>query len=617
MSLSSPILKQVVIISGVTVGAMCLILVGIAAFSVHAEQTYQNRIYPGISINRVDVGGLTPEQAKQKVDRTIQTALQNGITFQVASTSIVLTANDIQSASPTLIRYDLDTSVAEAQRTGRVGSFFRKAFARLDIMKRGRTVPLANTIEEEAIHTFISSSTEHLLPVAQDAQLIIDARTNEPSVVRVQPEQSGQTIDWQTVAVDLRHDAASFNFAPINAPLITVQPRWKESDVATLKPQAEAWLAKAPFSLRANGKELKVDNVNLASWINTTTTNNQLALELSADQMRSTLDGWLSGIIQPAKEGFIDVEDGKLKTFIAPEQGMEIDMDKTRTDLLAAWEKSTSSPAVSEITLMSVTPKINGEDAEQLGIREVIGIGTSNFSGSPTNRRYNIKLGAQKVHGTLLAPGAEFSMIKTLGEIDGAHGWLPELVIKGNKTTPEFGGGLCQIGTTAFRGALNTGLLITERRNHSYRVRYYEPAGTDATIYDPSPDFKFKNDTPTSILITTKIVGDDVTFTFWGTKDGRTVDLAKPIISNITAPPPKKMIETTDLAPGKVKCTESAHAGATARLDYAVTYPSGETKKVTFTSVYRPWGAVCLVGSTNPGTTTDGGVDETGVNNPN
>jgi vancomycin resistance protein YoaR len=169
------------------------------------------------------------------------------------------------------------------------------------------------------------------------------------------------------------------------------------------------------------------------------------------------------------------------------------------------------------------------------------------------------------------------------------------------------GGGLCQIGTTAFRGVLASGLPITQRRNHSYRVRYYEPVGTDATIYDPAPDFRFLNDTPHHILIHAYTAGDEVIYEFWGTEDGRSAiykgveevtDVAdlKPRVYNVSAPPPTKLIETLDLPPGQKKCTESAHAGADAAFTYLVTYPDGTVKEETFTSHYRPWQAVCLVG---------------------
>jgi len=69
-----------------------------------------------------------------------------------------------------------------------------------------------------------------------------------------------------------------------------------------------------------------------------------------------------------------------------------------------------------------------------MGIKEIIGIGHSNFSGSPYNRRHNIATGANKLHGMLIKPNEEFSLITSLGDIDGENGYKQELVIKGNET---------------------------------------------------------------------------------------------------------------------------------------------------------------------------------------
>ena len=217
--------------------------------------------------------------------------------------------------------------------------------------------------------------------------------------------------------------------------------------------------------------------------------------------------------------------------------------------------------------------------------------------------RHNIAVGAAAVHGLVIRPGEEFSLVAALGEIDAAAGYLPELVIKGDKTIPEYGGGLCQIGTTVFRAAVGSGLPITARRNHSYRVSYYEPAGTDAAIYDPSPDVRFVNDTNRSILIQSRIEKDDVYFDFWGTKDGRLVTTTTPVVYNIVKPAPTKIIETEDLKPGEKKCTERAHNGADAYFDYTVIYPEGATSSPLeqtrrFSSHYVPWQEVCLVGKT-------------------
>ena len=169
-------------------------------------------------------------------------------------------------------------------------------------------------------------------------------------------------------------------------------------------------------------------------------------------------------------------------------------------------------------------------------------------------------------------------------------------MIKGDRTIPEYGGGLCQVATTVFRAAIAAGLPIAERKNHAYRVVYYEPAGKDATIYLPKPDLKFTNDTGEHILIQSRIEGDELFFDFWGTKDGRVTFQSDSVIYNIKPTGPTIYIETEDLKPDQKNCIESAHAGADAYFDYKVTYPSGEIKEERFSSHYVPWPAKCLIG---------------------
>ncbi len=163
-----------------------------------------------------------------------------------------------------------------------------------------------------------------------------------------------------------------------------------------------------------------------------------------------------------------------------------------------------------------------------LKIDSLIGQGKSNFAGSPKNRRYNIAVGSAKFNNTIIPADKEFSFVEALGEVTEKAGYLPELVIKGNKTIPELGGGLCQISTTAFRAAIYAGLPILERKPHAYPVAYYNPQGMDATIYPPHPDLRFKNDTGGPILIQTKIDKNELTFNFFGVKQTRIIKVIGP-----------------------------------------------------------------------------------------
>jgi vancomycin resistance protein YoaR len=95
-------------------------------------------------------------------------------------------------------------------------------------------------------------------------------------------------------------------------------------------------------------------------------------------------------------------------------------------------------------------------------------------------------------------------------------------MIVGSLVLPSIGGGVCQTATTLFNDAFETGLPILERTNHNLYLSHY-PLGRDATVSWGGPDLVFKNDLRHAILITRSYTDQTLTFTFWGTPQGRRV----------------------------------------------------------------------------------------------
>jgi vancomycin resistance protein YoaR len=188
-------------------------------------------------------------------------------------------------------------------------------------------------------------------------------------------------------------------------------------------------------------------------------------------------------------------------------------------------------PPSLELAFDKVTATITSENAKELGITELIGEGISDFRGSTQSRIHNISTASKRFDGLVIAPNEEFSFVSVLGPVDGEHGYKEELVIRDNETKPEYGGGICQVSTTVFRGAIFSGMKITQRRNHSYPVHYYTPTGFDATVYVPAPDFRFINNTPGHILLNMEMEGTKLIFRYFGTDDGRSVDMQGPFVT--------------------------------------------------------------------------------------
>jgi vancomycin resistance protein YoaR len=228
-----------------------------------------------------------------------------------------------------------------------------------------------------------------------------------------------------------------------------------------------------------------------------------------------------------AQEPELKMENGEVVSFTPPQTGIALDRFHSTLAIIDALQDKKKS---AQLAVSITEPKKDLASTNDLGITELVGRGESKFNGSPKNRRHNISVGVSKMKGVLIAPGEEFSFNKHLGPVEASEGFLPELVIKKTGTVPELGGGLCQVSSTTFRAAMNAGLPITQRRNHSYAVQYYAPQGTDATIYPGVIDLKFTNDTGHTIMIWPYFKTPDyLVFDFYGTYDGRTVTLDKPV----------------------------------------------------------------------------------------
>lgn len=227
---------------------------------------------------------------------------------------------------------------------------------------------------------------------------------------------------------------------------------------------------------------------------------------------------------QPINAKFILV-DGKAEEFTPSEYGRRLDIEASKKliiNAIVSGEKEVNLP------VELIEPAITLDRVNELGITTLIGRGESDFSGSPSSRVHNIKVGSARYNGTIVKPGEEFSFNDILGEVDEKSGYQSELVIKGGKLIYEYGGGLCQVSTTLFRSAIMAGLPITERRPHSFAVRYYDPQGLDATIYPGVVDLKFRNDTSNHILIQSRVDGTKLIFDIYGPDDKKKVALEGP-----------------------------------------------------------------------------------------
>ncbi len=353
------------------------------------------------------------------------------------------------------------------------------------------------------------------------------------------PSQTGETVDLTDFKQKLSHQIFAQEYSvPIYLRTVSSSPNVLDNEVEAAKNFAQQLLKEGIiFSYKDKEFVMKPYTVKrLLTFVEQVDpqdhSNHILGVKLEPEGLSSYLKNTIvPEIDQPAQNARFALDDSdpdniRVTQFELPQTGQKLNLSKTTSNLAANLAKSKNYAALNvEVT----EPEINEmNDIEQLGLTSLLSVGESDFQGSPKNRIHNISIGANRYHGLLIPPDVEFSFNEHLGPVNASQGFLPELVIKKNVTTPEYGGGLCQVSTTMFRAALNAGLEITQRRNHAYAVRYYGKPGLDATIYPPYTDLRFVNNTPGYILVQTDIEDTKLTFELWGTHDGRQIEIDGP-----------------------------------------------------------------------------------------
>lgn len=158
--------------------------------------------------------------------------------------------------------------------------------------------------------------------------------------------------------------------------------------------------------------------------------------------------------------------------------------------------------------------------AASLLYQDLLSSNTSYLDGV-ASRSYNVALAASSCNGKILMPGETFSYLGTIGDPSQANGYKSSTGYQNGQTVTMDGGGVCQVSSAIYYCAVYANLDIVHRANHAFTVGYV-PDGLDATVYYPSLDFKFRNNTDFPIKLVSYVSGGKLTVQIYGTNPSGT-----------------------------------------------------------------------------------------------
>ncbi len=572
--------------------ALAVIVAGIATLIV-VELWLAERIIPGVYVWDVDVGGLTRDQAIAHLEATFRYPVDRYPTLRYGDQTWPVEPQYLGT------RLDAAATADAALAVGHGGDFAADLREQWDVLLRGRLVMPVFTFDAGTGSLFLSQIARQVNRPMRNAGLVL----TDDLTVQVTPAQVGREVDEEATRRALVERLAQMGGGEVE--LIVHESEPLLADLSAAQAQVERAVG-GPITLTAPDFEpWVIGPETLAHWLilkPTTGPDGRTTLSVGLDPalVSPFVDEIAAQVQREPVDAQFRFDDNGGGLYVVADSVPGQTLDITATISLIERLALEEGPRTAPLPLLPVRPTVSSEDGPNLGIVELIGEGVTSYAGSSAAREQNIIVGAAQFDGLLIAPGETFSFNHYLGEVTAEKGYVEGIIIWGNTTRADVGGGLCQVSSTAFRAAFWAGVPIVERWPHAFRVRYYEPpVGMDATIYSPSVDLKWVNDTGHYILIQTYVdrTNKTLTFRFYGTNPGRTVEMDGPYKSNPVPHGPPIYRKDPTLPKGQIKQIEWPKDGLDVTI-YRIIKEGGQVvRRDTFFSRYKPWQAVYLVGT--------------------
>ena len=449
-----------------------------------------DKIHKNVYIQNVSVSGMSQEGAKEKLSKIYETKKLN---------KIILKHNDFEmpiSYDQLGVTRNFNDAVDMAYGIGRKGNIFTNNYRLLFSGFLRKNINLDINVDDVSINNVINDVQSKLPDVTLQSSYYIDGDN-----LVIKQGTDGVEINRDELKSVIIKNINDFNSVDCEIEIPVIEKKADDIDIKKIadeikKEPKDAYISKDPLEVH-----VEQDGVELAC---------------SLEEAQKIIDEKNDG----DDENNSNSENGNNKN--GNNESNEEKQDKGEYIIPL------------KITHPSVTVESLGNDA----FANRLATYTTNYDASNVNRNNNLVLASEKLNGTIVKPGEEFSYNKTIGERTIASGFKEAKAYAGGKVVLDVGGGICQLSSTLYNAALLTNLDITERHNH-YFLTSYVPAGRDATVSWGSVDFKFKNNRKYPIKIVSKVEDGVATVSIYGIKqeDDNTVL----IDSKVTSVIPKKV----------------------------------------------------------------------------
>jgi vancomycin resistance protein YoaR len=480
------------------------------------------------SVGGVDVSGLTPQEAQEKVEIALGSRAHVPITVLSGGRTFVV---DPAQAG---LAVDVESSMRRA------GGFHSLNPVRMVRLMVGHVeAPLVVTADDRKLDATVATIAAALDRPPVEPLITFDG--TDPVVRKPRP---GAVVDRAAAKSAIRH--AYLVKDRIEIPVRTERPTVGQAGLDAALHQIAEPAMSGPVTVHVGDQNIELPVSAYAPALSVRVIGIALRPHLDPALLAGPLTNATTGIAKDAVNASVTIEDGK--PVIHPAKpGVGLRPEEMAVKLIPAI---TQTGAARSVTVESkiVPPTFTTADAEALNIRQKVSEFVTYFPYA-AYRNHNQTRAANLINGSILKPGDTFSLNDTVGERTKENGFVKGIVIgEGAVFEEQYGGAVSQVATTVYNAAFFAGLEDVEHHPHTFYIGRY-PLGREATVWYGNLDLRFKNTLANAILIRAWVVkGSDTRrgemhVQMWGTKEW---DISSSISERYNKRKPGKRYNATD-----------------------------------------------------------------------
>ena len=449
-----------------------------------------------VTIKNIDVSNLSQNTAKNNLKETLESQLNVKYKLQYKDYEKEIAPKDIEFS------YKVDEAAIDAYNYGRQGNIIENNYLIIKALIMGTEIDIKYTYNEELLAKIIDDISTSIPGVVQNPSYYI-----EGDGLYIDKGKDGISVpkeELKALIINTIFEREKTNYEEQVLTIPTKDTKAEKIDMFKVATEVQCEPKDAYYETEPDFKIYKeVNGIHLAISIDE-------ANKLCSDDANGTKG-----------------EDGVL-TFRIP------------------------------LTLTQAAKTINDIGLEAFPYE--ISTFTTRFDATNYSRTNNLQIATDKIDGTVLMPGEEFSFNEVVGKRTIEEGYQDAKIYENGRVVDGLAGGICQVSSTLYNAALLGNLEVTERSNHSFTTSYL-PAGRDATVVYGVKDLKFVNTRNYPVKIDGGLEAGILRFTIYGIKEEEELDIR--IYANVVDTIPGKTETKVDysLAPGQVVYEQKGHSG--------------------------------------------------------